>query len=94
MKTVLMIVAVVMSLALAAPLMAQSAADYSRMSTDELYQLKQQPDHQYDTNLDSVWVQRVANMTPEELTQYNVQYSLQEVQKMQQQRMSPGVPGN
>ncbi len=93
MKTVLVIVAVVVSLALAAPLMAQSASDYSKMSTDELYQLKQQPDHQYDTNLDSVWTQRVANMTPEELKKYNVQYSPQEIQKMRQQRMSPGVSG-
>lgn len=92
MKTFVAIVAVVMGLALAAPLMAQSM-DYSKMSTDELYQLKQEPDHQNDMNLQSEWVKRAANMTPEQLKEYKVPYSHQEVQKMYQQQQSPGATG-
>jgi hypothetical protein len=87
MKRVIVIVALVMGLALAAPLMAQST-DYSKMSTDQLYQLKQQPDNQHNMDLQSEWMKRAANMSPEQLKKYNVPYSQEEVQKMYRQRES------
>ena len=59
-----MVVAVLMSLTLTAPLMAQPVAHYSNVPNDELYQLKQQPDKQHDVGLDSVWQRPLVNMTP------------------------------
>ena len=93
MKTVLVIVAVVMVLAMAAPVLGQST-DYSKMSTDQLYQLKQQgvpPDQR--NNLESEWVKRAARMTPEERQKYQVPYSDADIQRMRQERTSPAAPG-
>ena len=61
MRTFIVIMTVVMGLALAAPLIAQST-DYSKMSTDQLYQLKQQPENQHNMDLQSEWLKRASNM--------------------------------
>ena len=92
MRTVLLIVAVVMGLALAAPVMAQST-DYSKMSTDQLYQLRQQGVPAEDrSNLAAEWQKRVADMTPQELKKYQVPYSHEEVQKMYRGQSGTSAP--
>ena len=63
MRTFIVIVALAMSLALAVPLIAQST-DYSKMSTDQLYQLKQDPANKNNMNLQSEWLKRASNMRP------------------------------
>jgi uncharacterized protein (DUF2236 family) len=88
MKTVFAIMAVVIGLALAAPIVAQT--DFGTMSTDQLYQMKQQgvpPEER--AAFDAEWAKRVDNMTLDELTVYQVPRSEQEMAKMQQRRTSP-----
>lgn len=90
MRKVVVIVAVLFSLALIVPIMAQAATDYGKMSTDQLYQLKKEGvPPQERANLDSEWMKRVVSMTPGERQKYQVPYSDQEIEKMRQQRMAP-----
>ncbi len=90
MKAVLVIVAVVFGMALVAPILVQ-AADYSKMSTDQLYQMKKSGSVplQEEQNLNSEWMKRVVNMTPEERQKYQVRYSDEEIQKMRMERQTP-----
>ncbi len=95
MKTVLVIVAaaaILVGMALAAPLMAQST-DYSKMSTDQLYQMKQDPDHANDMDLQSEWMKRMVNMSPDELKKYRIPYTHEQVQKMYENRAGGGIQG-
>lgn len=92
MKRLFVIGAVIAGLVAAAPFAAQAAMDFSKMQTDELYQLKQDPENAHNMNLNAEWSKRVANMSPEQLKQYKVPYSQDDVQKMYQQRQSAPVP--
>ncbi len=91
MKRALVVVTVLFGLALIAPVIAQAATDYSQMSTDQLYQLRKSGNvpPQDESNLESEWMKRVVNMSPEERQRYQVRYSDEEIQKMRQQRQSP-----
>ena len=93
MRTFIAIVALAMSLALAAPLIAQST-DYSKMSTDQLYQLKQDPANKNNMNLQSEWLKRASNMSSQDLKKYDVPYTHDEVQQMYKQQSSPSTPGS
>ncbi len=88
MKRFIVIMTVVMGLALAAPLIAQST-DYSKMSTDQLYQLKQQPENQHNMDLQSEWLKRASNMSSKDLKKYKVPYTHEEVQEMYQRQSAP-----
>lgn len=91
MKSVLFVMALLLGLALIAPIALEAATDYSKMSTDQLYQLKKSGTvpPQDQPNLESEWIKRVVDMTPEERQKYQVRYSDEEIQKMRQQRQAP-----
>jgi len=88
MKTVFAVMTVVIGLALAAPIVAQT--DFSAMSTDQLYQIQQQgvpPEER--AAFDAEWDRRVNSMTLDELTIHQVPRSEQEMAKMRQRGSSP-----
>jgi hypothetical protein len=91
MKSALFVIALLLGLALIAPVTIEAATDYSTMSTDQLYQLKKSGtvSPQDEPNLESEWIKRVVDMTPEERQKYQVRYSDEEIQKMRQQRQAP-----
>ncbi len=87
MKTLLVIVAMVMCLAMVAP---ASARDYSKMSNDELYQTKQQGIPVQDrATFETVWEMRVIQMNDAELQKYQIPYSKQEIEWKRQQYRNP-----
>ncbi len=89
MKAVLVILAVVFGLTLIAPVIAQ-AADYSKMSNDQLYQMRKQGvSPQESSNLEAEWINRVLAMSPEERQKYQVRYSDKEIQQMRIQHDAP-----
>lgn len=91
MKSVLFVVALLFGLALIAPVIVEAATDYSRMSTDQLYQMRKSGNvaPQDQSNLESEWMKRVINMSPEDRQKYQVRYSDEEIQKMRMERQAP-----
>lgn len=92
----IMVVVVLFGLALVVPIIAQAATDFSKMSTEQLYQAKQQEQQNQIArddrgNLDSEWIKRVVRMTPEQRQKYQDQipWSDQEIQRMWQEHEAP-----
>ncbi len=93
MKTVLAIMAVAIGLVIAAPAVGASP-DYSKMSTDQLYQAKLQGIPMQDRGkFEGEWIQRVVKMTPGELQKYQIDYSPAEIQRMRESYRSPQQGG-
>jgi len=92
---IFLVMALIAGLAIAPSVMAQTM-DYSKMSTDQLFQLKNQgvaPQDQAAFNME--WTKRVANMNLDQLTEYQVTESEQKMAKrqLQEQPMSSSPPG-
>ncbi len=91
MRSTLLVVALLFGLALIAPVIVEAATNYSQMSTDQLYQMRKSGNvpPQDQSNLESEWMKRVVNMSPEDRQKYQVRYSDEEIQKMRMQRQAP-----
>jgi hypothetical protein len=91
MKSVVFVLALLFGLTLIAPAIVDAAKDYSQMTNDQLYQMRKSGNvpPQDQSNLESEWMKRVVNMSPEERQKYQVRYSDEEIQKMRMQRQAP-----
>jgi hypothetical protein len=67
----------------------QAAQDFSKMSTEQLYQMKDQVPVDEKANWSAEWQKRVVNMSPEELKRYNVPYSQKELDQAYKARQAP-----
>lgn len=76
-----------LAVVMAAPVTA--AEDFSKMSNDQLYQMKNQVPVDERGNWSAEWQKRVVNMSPEELKKYNVPLSEAEVSKAYKARQAP-----
>jgi hypothetical protein len=75
------------------PFASVSAADYSKMTNDELYALVQQEQVLGGVgdgpNISEEWTKRVIKMTPEERKKYKIWLTEKQIDAIRQQRLAP-----